>query len=116
MDVKVPSLVVQPFIENALLHGLLHKKGKKKLTIVFAVDKELTCVIIDNGVGRKKAKDINDRKNVIYESFSTGSIKKRIEILSQQFNMHATFFYEDLLEKGNISGTKVSIVLPFKSF
>ncbi|MBL4668739.1 MAG: histidine kinase [Flavobacteriales bacterium] len=116
LDVKVPSLVVQPFIENALLHGLLHKKGKKKLTIVFAVDKELTCVIIDNGVGRKKAKEIKDRQNISYESFSTGAIKKRMEILSQQFNMDATFFYEDLLEKGNVSGTKVSIVLPFKSF
>ena len=55
-DLEVPSLLIQPFIENALLHGLMHKTGKKELDIVFCFSEDiLICTITDNGIGRKKA-------------------------------------------------------------
>ena len=53
-EVLMPSLMVQPFAENAIWHGLLHKEGDKKLSIRFSNSSEefLTCTIEDNGIGR----------------------------------------------------------------
>jgi len=115
-DLKIPSLVVQPFIENALLHGLLHKKGKKKLNITFVLDKQLICIIEDNGIGREKSGEIKKRQNNGHASFSTQAIKKRMEILSAQFNMETSFEYEDLMEGEEILGTRVIIKMPFQLF
>ena len=58
-DIMLPPLLIQPFIENSLLHGLLHKEENKILKISFTLDPDfLTCVIEDNGIGREKAKAI----------------------------------------------------------
>jgi LytS/YehU family sensor histidine kinase len=60
---QVPSMLLQPYVENAVKHGLLHKKGDKKLDILFSLkDKKLICKITDNGVGRKRTAKINARK------------------------------------------------------
>jgi sensor histidine kinase YesM len=115
-EIQIPSLIIQPFIENALLHGLLHKEGLKKLTINFILGKHLICEIIDNGVGREKSSEIKKRQNILHESFSTEAIKKRMQILSRQYNMDVHFNYEDLYTKNKASGTKVSIYIPFKIF
>jgi len=115
-DIIVPSLVVQPFIENALLHGLLNKKGSKKLDITFEMDKQMICTVTDNGIGRVKAAKIKERQQKQHASFSTSAIKKRMEILSQQFEMEAKFEYQDLIENGEISGTIAIITMPFKNF
>ncbi len=52
-DVKLPPLLLQPYVENAIIHGLMPKEGEKKLSIhLFRKDDELHCVIDDNGIGR----------------------------------------------------------------
>jgi hypothetical protein len=114
-EIKVPSLIVQPFIENALLHGLLHKKGIKKLSITFEFSSQLKCIIIDNGIGREKAKQIQERQGKIYDSFALGAIKKRLEILSAKSSVEASFTTIDLYENNLPIGTKVIIILPFKN-
>ena len=60
--IKVPSLIVQPFLENSLKHGLMHKEGQKELSLEFKLDKELTCIITDNGVGRTESARIQERR------------------------------------------------------
>jgi len=115
-DLKIPSLVVQPFIENALLHGLLHKKGQKELSITFSLEEQMICTIVDNGIGREKAAEIKQRQKNQHTSFSTQAIKKRMEILSTQFGMEASFKYEDILAEDGICGTKVIITIPFQLF
>jgi len=115
-EIKIPSLVVQPFIENALLHGLLHKKGIKHLEILFEIDTQLTCTITDNGIGRAKASEIKKRQQKQHASFSTSAIKKRMAILSQQYEMDAHFEYQDLIDNGEIKGTRVVITMPFQLF
>ena len=113
-DVYIPSLIIQPFLENALLHGLMHKKGDKKLTIEFKLDKELTCIITDNGVGRKEAKRIKDRRGNSHESFAMNSIKERLELLSERFNNNYEFQVEDLFEYDIPTGTRIILSIPFK--
>ena len=113
-DILIPPMLIQPFIENALLHGLLHKEGKKELSIRFYLQESLICEITDNGVGRKRAKEIKDRQRSQHESFSVNAIKRRFEILGEHFGKELGFSYEDLEINGVPSGTKVILKLPTK--
>lgn len=114
VDIQIPPMLIQPFIENALVHGLLHKEGEKKLKIYFELKDTLICVIEDNGVGREKAKAIKQRQRSEHESFSGKAIYKRFEILSNVFEGQFGYKYEDLTESGQANGTKVTLIIPIK--
>lgn len=113
-DIMLPPLLVQPFIENSLLHGLLHKEGQKKLTITFELKDTLICIVEDNGIGREKAKTIKLRQHSEHESFSGKAIHKRFEILSNVFKGNFGYKYEDLHENNEAIGTKVILTIPIK--
>jgi LytS/YehU family sensor histidine kinase len=113
-DIMVPPLIIQPFIENALVHGLLHKEGAKELKISFEAKDNLICIIEDNGIGREKAKSIKKRQRSEHESFSGKAIRKRFEILSKIFEGQFGFEYEDLYQEGKPCGTKVILTIPIK--
>lgn len=112
-EVLVPPMLVQPFIENALVHGLLHKEGLRKLDITFELEDNLICTITDNGIGRKKATEIKNRqRGEEHESFSVNAIRKRFEILSEYYGGEFGYEYIDLEENGLVIGTKVILKLP----
>ncbi len=113
-DILIPPMLIQPFIENALVHGLLHREGEKRLSIRFKMEETLQCIIEDNGVGRAKAKEIKIRQRSEHESFSGHAIKKRFSILSSRFKEELGFKYEDLTENGLASGTRVTLSIPVK--
>lgn len=113
-DILLPPLLVQPFVENALVHGLLHKKGAKHLTIRFTYDEHLICVIEDNGIGREAARQIRQRQRADHESFSSEAIRKRFEILSEVFHGEFGYTYEDLYEHGDPQGTRVILHIPIQ--
>jgi LytS/YehU family sensor histidine kinase len=111
---EVPSLMVQPFIENALVHGLFHKVGEKRLHITFSfVDNILQCVIIDNGVGRKESAKIANRQGNYHESFALNAIGKRLAIFKKQYGQSIGYLIEDLYDGEFSIGTKVVLTLPF---
>ena len=109
-EIDIPSLIVQPFVENALLHGLLHKKGIKNLDIEFKMLEGLICTISDNGIGREESKKIKERQNQNHESFAMEAIRKRLEILKIEYGNDIGFSIKDLEE-----GTQIEIILPYKS-
>ena len=112
---EVPSLIIQPFIENALVHGLMHRSGKKELHIVLSLkERVLQCTIRDNGVGRKKADEIRNRQGNHHESFALRAIKKRLEIFKKQYSENIGYEIEDLYENEIAKGTKVTLMMPFK--
>ncbi|MCB9189958.1 MAG: histidine kinase, partial [Flavobacteriales bacterium] len=114
-DINIPPLLVQPFVENALLHGLLHLEGHKELKVEFQLSEEaLICTIQDNGVGRERAKEIRKRQRADHESFSGKAIKRRFEILSQVYEGDFDVVYEDLVSNGEAIGTKVILRMPYK--
>jgi anti-sigma regulatory factor (Ser/Thr protein kinase)/uncharacterized membrane-anchored protein YhcB (DUF1043 family) len=107
---KVPSLFLQPLVENAIKHGLRHQSGLKKLSITFSeIDGMLHVEIEDNGVGRKASNEINAQQQKKYESFSTNAIKHRIGILNDQYQTNIKLEYVDLIQ-----GTKVIVRFPLK--
>lgn len=115
-SIQIPSLLNQPFLENAIHHGLLHKAGKKQLDVIFnCSDGKATCTIIDNGIGRSEALKIKQRQQSAYKSFSLNATNHRLQLLSKQNNQVYVYNIEDLFdESGNPSGTKVIVNFPFR--
>ncbi len=113
-DIQLPPLLIQPFVENALVHGLLHKEGEKRLTIKFELREALICIVEDNGIGRERSKAIKERQRSEHESFSGKAIRKRFDILSDVFQGEFGYHYEDLMENGQASGTRITLTIPVK--
>ncbi len=113
-ELEIPPMLIQPFVENALVHGLLHREGEKKIRIRFDLEQTLVCTITDNGVGRERAKEIKERQQKGHDSFSVNASKKRFEILSRQYGEKLGFYYRDLSENGLGTGTEVRLLIPFR--
>lgn len=113
--ILLPSLFLQPYVENALKHGLLHKKDNKKLKINFSEENDtLFCTIEDNGVGRKIAAEINKKKTNKHVSFATSANQKRVHLLNMANNSNLEIFVIDLEDNKQALGTKVLIKIPIK--
>jgi hypothetical protein len=111
--VLIPPMIIQPFIENSLIHGLMHKEGPRFLSITFELKTNyLECIVEDNGVGRKKAMEIKKRQISHHESFAIGANSKRFKILRKIYHGDFKFTYEDLYNEGQPAGTKVRIQIP----
>lgn len=106
---EVPMLIVQPYIENAIIHGLMRKKGKKELFISFHDDTEdnIVCTIEDNGIGLP-SKTI--QKTLNRPSRGMSIIAKRIEAL-RKFSNQEFITIENLKDQGS-TGTRVTILIP----
>jgi hypothetical protein len=110
-DVKIPTMLFQPYVENAILHGLAHSNGEKNLAIEFRVDKthQLITTIQDNGIGRVKSAQLNKLNTSKPKSFATKANLDRIMLLNKdQYNI--TIDYIDLYDENEESiGTQVTI-------
>jgi hypothetical protein len=113
-DVMMPPMLIQPFIENALVHGLLHRNSTKRIHLDFELKDVLICTITDNGVGRAKAKAIKERQRSDHESFSVNAIRTRFELLERYYEGKLGFDYEDLMDNGVAAGTRVTLRIPVK--
>jgi ligand-binding sensor domain-containing protein len=113
---KIPPLLLQPYAENAIWHGLmnLEKDEVGKLNIELKlVDGLMHCAIIDNGVGREKAKELSSNKNKSYESLGSKINKNRLESIKFSSDSNVSINYYDLFDNnGNPNGTKVLLFLP----
>ncbi len=106
---EIPPMLIQPFIENSIKHGLLHKSGLKKVSINFELDANeeyIICTIIDNGIGRQKSAEIKAKNQNNHQSFSTNSIEERLELWNEK-NTNS-IVYEDIKDNNyEVIGTKV---------
>lgn len=113
--VEVPMLIIQPFVENAILHGLLNKKqGTKTLIITFRMlENYVICEIDDNGVGRKAAANEVNRIKKDVKSRGMEVTENRLQLLNtknpQEKNIEIIDKYD---EQGQSLGTKVIIKIP----
>lgn len=112
----IPPMLIQPFAENAIWHGLMHKKNVGCLDIqLCAADKTLTCTITDNGIGRKMAASLNSRSAEKNKSMGIEITAGRLALLNRSKIENAVFNIEDLVdEQGNGCGTKVILTMPYK--
>nr|WP_294936312.1 histidine kinase [uncultured Flavobacterium sp.] len=112
-EIKIPTMLIQPYVENAIKHGLLHKKDNRNLSINFELLKEekmLRCIILDNGIGREKAAQL---RNVNHRSFATEATQHRLDLLNFGRERKIGVTIDDLVnDDKNAIGTKVTLLIP----
>jgi len=112
---NIPTMIIQPYVENAIKHGLFHKKDSKSIKLSFSSPEKdiVKCIIEDNGIGRANAKAISDKKNKAFKSFATEATASRLELLNQITNNKIGVETIDLIDDENLAaGTKVIITIP----
>ncbi len=115
-EVSVPPLILQPFVENAIWHGLHHKKSQGNILISCSIDKNLLIFTIeDDGVGRSYIQDRERVPGFKKKSLGVKITEERIKILSENSPTPAKIDFEDLYDKDhNPAGTRVKIAIPFE--
>lgn len=112
--IKIPSMLIQPYAENAIKHGLMHRKGRKTLLLQMDLDGHYLVVTIDdNGIGRAKSEDMKVQQKEKHTSFSTRANEQRLEILNRNRSQKVVVEIEDKLDENqNALGTKVRLFIP----
>lgn len=113
--VEVPPLIIQPYVENAIWHGLLHKESGGHLSIKVCMCSEsmLECIIEDNGVGRDKAKELKSKSATSRKSLGMQLTENRLSLLNKHAQLSASVEIIDLQNGGNeAAGTKVILKIP----
>jgi ligand-binding sensor domain-containing protein len=110
-DIGIPPMLIQPHVENAILHGLKPKNGTGTITIRFILEGDfLICEIEDDGIGRKASKELGPRKD--HRSMATQINKDRIRLLKEALNDDISIHIIDKFNNQNeATGTKVVIRL-----
>lgn len=117
---EIPSMLVQPYVENAIWHGLLHlPPGERgKLTIHFSRDERqnIKVLIDDNGIGREKAAELKSKQVLKKKSYGMQITEDRIAIINRIQHIHATCEVIDKKdESGQAAGTAVVLIIPTKN-
>lgn len=110
-SVYIPPLLLQPFCENAIWHGLMHKEGKGNLNIsLHTGDGVLFCSISDDGIGRQKAMEIKSKSVQKDKSLGLKITTERLALLNEEKGLSTIYEISDILDKdGNVAGTKVDL-------
>jgi sensor histidine kinase YesM len=109
----LPNMILQPYVENALWHGLSHKTSNRKLEL--NIQKQNGHVIYevkDNGVGRKKSAELKSLYRKAHKSKGMELLTKRFKLLSDEFGSDIKTEVTDIMNNREAGGTKVSIVVP----
>ena len=116
-SIEVPGMILQPFVENAILHGLVSKGDAGRLDITFERDeKHIICTVEDNGVGREHSAEINKKRSKGRQSHGTTIATNRLTLLNdRKRRLVNKVTYVDKTEGGVATGTKVIIELPILS-
>lgn len=112
-DTEVPSMLLQPYVENAILHGLRHKAEPGSLRIKLTrSDDLLFCTIEDDGVGRKKSAVINASRTSQHESKGTILAEERLKVMDNRKGKPIITIIDLIDPNGKATGTKVEINIP----
>lgn len=115
--IDIPPMLIQPYVENAIWHGLMHKPDRSNGMLLLEISRKedvLYCVIEDNGIGRQKAQAIAAQKcSIRKRSMGMAITKDRMKIMSQLYDFNTEVKITDLYwDTGEPSGTRVELFIP----
>lgn len=115
-NVLLPPLLLQPFCENAIWHGLMHKEGPGQLSVEFTMrNNTLNCVISDNGIGRARAGEIKSKSGEKIKSMGIRLTADRLALFNENRSVQHFYRIEDITDaQGNINGTQVILEIRYK--
>ncbi len=111
MATEIPTMIIQPFVENAINHGLLHRKEAGRLELnIYIEGSKIIVLITDNGIGIKKSQELKSKSGLKHKSQGTQMINTRMELMNEMYNTEIDYEMTDLdpLNK-EYPGTKVKI-------
>lgn len=112
-EIMVPPMLVQPYIENSIWHGLRYKDTKGKLLVQFIKNPDhILCVVQDDGIGRKKSAELKTKNQQSGESTAIRNIEHRLKIINQIHNLNLKVTIIDI-ENDDERGTRVEIMIPY---
>jgi ligand-binding sensor domain-containing protein len=113
--IAIPPMLIQPFVENSMRHGLRHKaEGKGNILIRFEVSgHQLVVTVEDNGIGRKKAAGYKTREHIEYQSKGMSLTADRIRVMNTKYDGGIRVDVTDLEDdRGRATGTRVTLNFP----
>ncbi len=112
-SMEVPPMLIQPFIENAVWHGLRYKEGKGNLEVSINEDNGfLKIIITDDGIGREKSKALKTSNQKKYKSTGLDNIAKRIALINELYKKNYEIKVSDVDGNAENTGTLVEILIP----
>ena len=110
----IPPMMLQPYVENAIRHGIRYLDGSNGLIILnFSIEGEyLVCSVEDNGIGREKSRQLKGKTVIEYQSQGMTLTARRIEMINRNFNNPIMIGISDIYKENEVAGTKVMIRIP----
>jgi len=114
--ISLPSMILQPFVENAIIHGVAHLENRGKILVHFSrKGKRLSCIIEDNGIGRAKAKELKSQIDQSHKSVALAITKERLDLLRTGKAVKNSLQIIDLKDaEGKACGTRVELIIPIE--
>jgi tetratricopeptide (TPR) repeat protein len=114
LQTKIPTMLIQPYVENAICHGLVNKDAPGYVRILLHQDKGyISCIIEDNGIGRTAASEIKKQHGTTHNSLGTKITRSRLDVVNSLYGSSLEIKYTDLKDQeGNALGTRVEIHIP----
>lgn len=111
----IPPMLAQPFIENSIEHGILHKETPGHIEVKLFMDQNLINIeVIDDGIGFKKSSEIKQNKNIDHESLAMKITRERLLMIYKKYKQKIRFSITDILDdENNVAGARVSFAVPY---
>jgi tetratricopeptide (TPR) repeat protein len=111
---KVPTMLIQPYVENSICHGLMPAEGKGMVKIDLELKKDyISCIIEDNGIGREAAQEKKMNSEKGHNSLGTQIVSSRLDLVNSLYGTSLQTIYTDLKnDKGEPEGTRVELHIP----
>ena len=113
-SITIPPMIIQPYIENSILHGIAYKKSRGMIQVrIMPIKDGLECMVDDDGVGRKKAGELKSRTVSSHKSMGLKVTEERLQLISQRSGKSTRITVIDKVDdNGEATGTTVVLQLP----
>jgi len=111
-EIEFPPLLLQPFVENAIWHGLLHSEKEEKKLVINATREDEDTIqfeVIDNGIGLERSLEMKKNRINTRKSYGTQLVSDRVELINKNYPVHIKISKADLNGTKDNSGTKITL-------